>query len=280
MARGAIFLPSKGAAGPTGPAGTGATGPTGATGAGATGATGPTGITGVTGPTGGTGVTGPSVFVTPSTTFRLPPEQFAYVWDDFMVSAGASQLIGIGWFLLGGTATVQPSEASRPGILRRFTSAASGTYAVCYVQNTVTGSLLPANFFDVTFIVRPNTIDADTLLRIGLGASATSNPPADGIYLEKLAADTAWFGVTRAASSENRAATGVTVVAGTWYKLRLRRIDASTVGFTVNGGTEVTATLTIPTTAMQPFFAIFNAAAADKTLDIDFFDCLLTQLSR
>jgi hypothetical protein len=44
--------------------------------------------------------------------------------------------------------------------------------------------------------------------------------------------------------------------------------------------TEVTATLTIPTAVMNPFFAITNTEAASKTLDIDYFDLLIPGLTR
>jgi len=105
------------------------------------------------------------------------------------------------------------------------------------------------------------------------------NPPADGIYVEKLEADTSWFGVTRSASSETRTA-ALAACSTSWVKFRVWRLNATTVGFTVNDGTEVTATATVTSLPISPMIQIRNSAAADKTIDFDFFDISITGLSR
>ncbi len=61
---------------------------------------------------------------------------------------------------------------------------------------------------------------------------------------------------------------------------RIRRVDASTVGFTVNDGTEVTATGNIPTATLSPFIAITNTTANAKSVDIDYFDLMVRGISR
>jgi hypothetical protein len=60
----------------------------------------------------------------------------------------------------------------------------------------------------------------------------------------------------------------------------LRRIDASTIGFSTAGGAEVTVTLNVPTAAVEPFVQIKNAKAASKTIDVDYFERRIGGLSR
>jgi hypothetical protein len=110
--------------------------------------------------------------------------------------------------------------------------------------------------------------NADEDFRVGFtGISGTTNPPTNGIYFEKLGStDTNWFGVTRAGGLQTRVDTGVAWSNGfeSWQVLRVRRIDASTIGFSVDGSTEVTQTLTIPTTWLDPWVALKNAAAGGQ----------------
>ena len=72
-------------------------------------------------------------------------------------------------------------------------------------------------------------------MRVGLGNSANADPPGDGCFIEKLAADTQWFGVTRASAAQGRTAALGTVTAAAWVKLvrpprvrhrdRVQRVD-------------------------------------------------------
>ena len=47
------------------------------------------------------------------------------------------------------------------------------------------------------------------------------------------------------------------------------------MAFSLNGGMEVTATANIPATAVQPFVAVGNSAAVNKTLQVDYIDLLV-----
>lgn len=205
----------------------------------------------------------------------------AYLRDDFISGTTTSGAVGdLGWTFSGGTVGYLAPDAGRLGVLWRPTGATAGTYAVTRLQNITTGPLLPANTFDSTFIFRTRETDADTTIRCGLGANAIDNPPADGIYVERLGADATWFFVTRAAGIQTRLNSGV-AVGTSWLKARIRRVNASTIGFTLNANAEQTMTATIPTAALNPFFANSNgAAAASKSLEVDLFDLLVTGLAR
>ena len=212
-----------------------------------------------------------------------------YLADDFTGGLTTTGNIGdLGWQFLNGTAiSHQAAVASHSGIVRMDTSAANGTRQYFWVGSTATiGQVLPADWFYMMVMLRMNTTDANTLMRVGLGNSANADPPADGCFIEKLAADTQWFGVTRASAAQGRTAALATVTAAAWVKLIIRRVSSTAIGFSVStsfapdNGTEATRTANIPTTALVPFLMIGNSAAAAKTADIDYVELNVQNMSR
>lgn len=213
------------------------------------------------------------------------------VWlaDDFTGGLLTTGNIGdLGWQFLNGTApSVQAAVASHSGIIRLDSSASSGTrqYFWCGASVTV-GQVLPADWFHLMVMFRMNTTDANTLFRVGLGNSANADPPADGIYIEKVAADTSWFGVTRASASQTRTSALATVTAAQWVKATIRRVTTTQIGFSIStsfapdNGTEALLTATIPTAALVPYMMIGNSAAASKTADIDYVELNVQNMSR
>lgn len=204
----------------------------------------------------------------------LDPITMAFASDEFLTGDTTTGEIGsLGWNSSGGTVTTLASVAGRPGINRRETTTTINTFAL----NRNSSTIDPADTFDLTFIFRLNQTDSDTTLRIGL-ANTFSAAPADGIYLEKLGADINWFYITNAAA-ETRTDSGVAAGTG-WFRLRIRRKDASTIAFSLDGGAETDVTANIPTAAMFWGWQITNAAAANKTMDMDYTHLLVTGLSR
>lgn len=204
--------------------------------------------------------------------------------EDFIGGSTSTLTVGeYGWQITG-SATVPvylAAEAGAPGILRRDTSSTSGVVAVLALGASGSGTgIHPSDTFDLTWRIRLNTNDTDTTVRAGLNCGATSgDPPADGIYFEKLAADTNWFRITRASSTETRTSHGV-AVSTSFVKMRIRRKDGSTISFSINGGAEADVTTNITTAGCRPFTHIKNSAAAAKTLDHDYFYMLVSGLSR
>ena len=203
-------------------------------------------------------------------------------FDDFISgNTSTGQLGSLGWAFAGGAATHPAAVAGRPGIVRRDTSATSGTYAYTGGRvSSTAGTIFGTDLFDVTWSFRLTQTDANTQVRVGVSADPATNPPASGLYLEKLFADTAWFGVSRNASAETRTTTGSTVTANTWHRVRTRRISGTQVGVTLDGGTEVLFTTNLPNVALQPFCSIANNVATLKSMDIDYADITVTGLSR
>jgi hypothetical protein len=208
------------------------------------------------------------------------PIQSIMEYDDFVSGTVTSTTVGkLGWAFAGGTAAVAASEANHPGIVQRHTSSTINTYGYTRISQSAAGSFLPSATFNLDWIVKPGQIDANTDIRIGAANDAGADPGNDGIYLENLGADTNWFLVTRASSSQTRTDT-TTAATAAWLNVRIRRVDASTIGVSLNGGTEVTATATIPTAALLPFTAIKNLTGSDKTLQMDYFGLTILGLSR
>lgn len=198
--------------------------------------------------------------------------------DEFITGGTSSGAIGLlGWQFTNGTVSQQASEANRPGIVRRATSASSGTAASMYMYGSAT-AFDPALPHMVHFECRLNQVDTNTTVRIGVRDSASASPPTNGIYFEKLDADTNWFVVTRAASSQTRADTGVACDTS-FHSFKYFRTSTGVQFFldTVSVGTSAA---TIPTAFCNPSVFIINSAAADKTIDTDYFRIRVDGLAR
>src|SRR5262249_49768319 len=170
-----------------------------------------------------------------------------------------------------------------PGILN-INSAGSSIRTVYLAINTTTGQYPFNAMFDHYFINRIHTSILDITCRFGIfwiGETTTANPPTKGIYFERLSTDTNWFGVCRASNVQTRVDMGV---AGdlVFHRFRIRRIDASTIGFTIDGGTELTCTTNVMNTteATFPIYEVIATTATAKDMDSDFFDQLITGITR
>lgn len=193
-----------------------------------------------------------------------------FLQDDFASGTNASGGIGqLGWFAAG-TLSQPTSPTGRVGIITLDTGASSGTQTRITLFPAGVGVFDPVSSFALTFIARLNSNDADTLVRYGAGNSVASNPPVNGIYFEKLAADTNWFCVTRAASSQTRTDTGIAVT--TDFCVFSCFGFGTSIEFYLNGVRVAINTGTIPSTFISPMAWMINSAAAAKTLDVDYFE--------
>lgn len=194
--------------------------------------------------------------------------------DEFMFGSGESGELGdMGWSITNGSAALTTPESNHPGVLARTSGAVAGQIASMY---TASAGTVPVIRFDQCgdchWVIAPNSAGSDGSYRFGFSSDLTTETPVQGFYFERKSTDANWFGVSRAASAETRVDTGV-VFAAAWTTLRLRRIDAATVGFSVNGGAEVTITTNIPSASHT--LAIGNqlipSAAAAVTVRMDAF---------
>lgn len=207
-----------------------------------------------------------------------PYQSTVEVSDDFISGLNTNGTTGaLGWIINGGTSTNLASVAGRPGLFQKNTSGVSGTIAQLVTSGT-SSVLDPASNHFILFIARLNTNDANTTLRIGAANAFSANPPADGVYFEKLDADTNWFCVTRAGGVQTRTDSGTAVTTNfTTYSFNR---NSSGVAFFINNTQVCNQSSNIPTAQYVPGLHIVNSAAASKTVDIDYFRLRITGLTR
>lgn len=200
--------------------------------------------------------------------------------DDFIAGSTTSAAIGtLGWTFANGSITKLEGEANHPGIIRRSTGAVSGTVATFFIYNSAQPFIPAGSSYDIVWLFRLNTNDANTTVRIGTHSMTITDPPGSGEYLEKLDADTNWFFVTRNGGTQTRTNTGVAV--GTdWVTLRPVKTGNTSVAFYLNGVLVGTSTTNLPAVGVNPAVTIVNSTAAAKTIDFDYFELDLTGLSR
>lgn len=205
-----------------------------------------------------------------------PYKSSVWLQDEFLTGNGSGAFGILGW-TTAGTITIEGSLTNRPGIMRLNTGAVSGTQARASFSNSA--ALDPATNIQNLWVTQLNTNDANTTVRIGLGNSVATSPPGNGIYFEKLDADTNWFCVTRAAAVQTRTDSGVAVNTS-FNDFFLNRNSAGVTWKINNSAVCGTHTTNIPTTMISPFVFIINSAAAAKTIDLDYFQVINTGLSR
>jgi len=208
-----------------------------------------------------------------------PTATTSYLSDEFVGNGGVGSLQ---WQTNGGTTGASSTAvAGHPGILTRGSGATANTLCA----HVLSSGFDAADLFDLTFIFQMPTgsAGADVQFRAGAGTNALgANPPGDGVFIEKLAADTEWFFVTRNSSTSTRTTAGVTVTAQQWLNVRMRRIGATSIGFTLNAGTEVVMTTNLPVVGkiLQPFFTILGTTTTGRFANIDLFALTITGLTR
>lgn len=199
--------------------------------------------------------------------------------DDWLTgTVGVGSMGTLGW-TTSGTVTILNSETNRFGIYRLDTSAVSGTQARLHFPNAA--SFDPALPHSLVWAVRLNTNDANTTMRFGVQNSANGNPPAHGIYFEKLDADTNWFCVTRAANVQTGTRIDSGVAVSTNFITGAYTRNSSGVQFSLDG-VSVCGLLTanIPTVFITPEGFIINSAVASKTFDVDYFQLKIVGIVR
>lgn len=205
-----------------------------------------------------------------------PYQNSIFLQDDFLTGIAASGSLGtLGWNLTG-SVTAAASITNRLGFYNLSTTAVSGTLArINWYANNLIDPALPTA---LTFIVRPNHNDTNTTIRIGAYANVSANPPDNGIYFEKLDADTNWFCITRAAAVQTR--TDSSTAVGTSFANFTYVRSSTGVAFFINGVQVCSQSTNIPTTFTSPILFIINSAAASKTMDVDYFELKITGISR
>ena len=137
------------------------------------------------------------------------------------------------------------------------------------------------SFFDVVFIA--STSDAaGKYFRVGLIEDPSSRLFNTGIFLLSDPAQVSTIvGACRNSGTDTVTASLKTLVANTFYKFRVRRINSTTVGFQINDETEVTQTSNIPAnTPLTPALQVGSNAGNVINIDVDCAEVLVTGMTR
>lgn len=141
-----------------------------------------------------------------------PFKSSIFLQEEFLGGSTASNSIGaLGWSAANGTVGNLAGETNRYGIIRRDTSAVLGTVATLAINSGAAAATDPTVNHSIMFASRLNTNDANTTVRIGALNSPSISPPANGIFFEKLDADTNWFCVTRSGGVQTRTDSGIEI---------------------------------------------------------------------
>jgi hypothetical protein len=207
-----------------------------------------------------------------------PYRSTVQISDDFVSGLNTNGTTGaLGWIVNGGTSSSIISIANRPGLFQKSTTAAAGTIATLVTAGTAS-VFDAANPHNILFIARLNTNDANTTIRIGAANAFSVNPPADGIFFEKLDADTNWFCITRAGGVQTRTDSGTAIT--TSFDTFAYNRNSSGVAFLINNTQVCSQSTNITTAQIAPGLHIVNSAAAAKTVDIDYFRLIISGLTR
>lgn len=219
------------------------------------------------------------VATSPASSGGLNPRTTSEHIEDFLGGSTTSPNLGtLGWAWAGGSATMLAAETGSPGIIQRSTGGTINTVAYLTVGSQQT-QLSPGDAFDLTWRVRLNQTDSDTVARIGLNCgSASALQPASGIWFERGGSDSTWQAVTRTVNVETKQNTTVNV--GTaWTIYRIQR-SGGNILFSIDDTLTNTISTNIPTAGCSVWTVISNLAAASKTMDHDYAWIKITGLSR
>jgi len=203
--------------------------------------------------------------------------------DDFIFQSTEAGEIGTtGWSFTNGTLTAAANEQNHPGVLLRSCGTTNNQVASLYPAAAGTGTVFRFDEFDrLTWIVAPAVVNADFDINIGIFTSALDDTPTNGVYIQRSRTDTSWFGVSRQNNQQTRTAALSAFTANQWYRFCVRRISDTSVGFSVDNGTEVTLTANIPAAASALTFGIqIVSGGAARGLKLDFFSLRLLPITR
>ena len=203
------------------------------------------------------------------------------VQDDLMSGIASNGTCGaLGFTTFNGNTIQNTSVFPNIGLYNRSTGAAPGTVTAFVLQGN-TNSLIPPTVvsWDMLWILRLNNIDANVMARIGCMNSFTAAAPDDGVYFEKLDADTNWFCVTRAATVQTRVDSGVACSTTPFVKFRIINTPTLSI-FMMNDSVVASMSTNRPVVFTDPSTQIVTSNGVSKSMDIDYFELVVTGLTR
>lgn len=213
----------------------------------------------------------------------LSTYEYTYDFEGAIVQTAVSTSSNIWSFKTNGTIAIAKLAgiANHPGIVQLRSGSNGAICAICLSdEDTTIAPVLPSGFFDITWLCRPVNNDTNTIYRIGMFNPNVAASLGDAIYFDKAGADDFFKGTCLNTSVATSTASFGAYTANTWHKFRLRRIDASTIGFTFDDAAELTVATNVPTVPLVPAAYSGSLAAANKDLDVDWFRIRISGLVR
>ena len=204
------------------------------------------------------------------------------ITDDFIVGMTETGEVGLlGWSFTNGSMVATTNEQNHPGITTRRSGTTAAQVASLWTNaSNTTLCFRYDEWAEFTVILACVTTGTDFAVRAGIAASAAVDNPANGAYFERLAADTAWWRVTRASGVQTRETTGVSISTA-WRKLTLKK-NGATVEFYMDGALNGTHTTNIPAaaTGLIPFVQVIPSTTTARDVKLDLIQFKLTGVTR
>jgi len=202
--------------------------------------------------------------------------QTLHIEDEFF---GGDLLPGnvgeLGWVTNNLTLFPTVAQANHPGVIGGFVI---GGVASIFLSPVNSFPMRPSWFFDATFVVFPLVSNSVVGVKIGL----VNNPAilsTDGIFFEKDLNDMNYFAVTKSAGTSTRVDMGVSALPG-WSSFRIRRINSSAIGFSINGGAEALLNTNVPKNSPAKPAIMLDGRGQAQGIIFDYFGCRIHGVQR
>jgi hypothetical protein len=209
----------------------------------------------------------------------ISPRQIS---DDFLSGSSEAGEVGeLGWTFTQGSMAPVAAEQNHPGAFRRTSNSTANQIASLILHSTWQANFRFDEWSECTWIFKPTAANTDAIYRFGLTTDISTATPTAAVYLERLNTDTNWFFVTRNASVQTRVDSGIAFGAS-WVKIRMRRVSATEVRFSINGSAEIAITANIPLAATGLHFGsqIVPTTTTARAVDVDYFSASLLPVVR
>lgn len=212
---------------------------------------------------------------------NISPNAPIMIIDDFLSGATESGEIGeLNWNFTSGSANGIAPEANHPGIFSRVSAAGTNN---CITQLHPLYSVRADQIDEMVFILKVVTAQ-DNVFNMVVGAiQVVSTAYSDGVYFERLAADTSWYGALEDTGGQTRSA-ALLADDTSWHKFRIRRISSTEWAFSIDDAAETSVSgLAAPAdnTALCPAIMFWNnSGVTQRTVYLDYFHLKLRRQVR
>lgn len=219
------------------------------------------------------------------------PDQPILMWDNFLNQSNGDESGSVSPYPYFGSPRPTSSQLLTPYILKiyeadsetnhigvvevRLEYSISSSGYISLVNSETLDSFTYSDFNSICFIVKLKTFTDDYQIKLGLFEDI-SNPNV-GIYFD-VTSDTSNRIIPTCDDGTVNTGSTTAFTLDSWYTLKIRKISATSVGFTINNGTEEVLSTNIPSGFLNCGVYFLNTAGTatqDISFNIDFFSLKL-----